>query len=82
LKHPAVVERIEERRRFMRDKLRITVKDSILPPVIDALAPTAWLARGDCWRGDDSGGQQGRAEAGGLTRRLIQFREIRVNSAD
>jgi hypothetical protein len=44
-RHPAVVERIEARRKFVRDKLGISVKDSILPLSSTPLClPPFWLA--------------------------------------
>ena len=36
----------------------------------------------DCWRLYDGGGQQKSSRGGGLTGRLIQFREFCVNSVD
>jgi hypothetical protein len=46
-RHPAVVERIEARRRFVRDELGIPVKDSILPLSSTPLClPPFWLAAG------------------------------------
>jgi hypothetical protein len=46
-RHPAVVERIEARRRFVRDELGILIKDSILPLSSTPLClPPFWLAAG------------------------------------
>jgi Creatinase/Prolidase N-terminal domain len=46
-RHPAVVERIEARQRFVRDKLGIPIKDSILPLSSTPLClPPFWLAPG------------------------------------
>ncbi len=46
-RHPAVVERIEARRRFVRDELGIQIKDSILPLSSTPLClPPFWLAAG------------------------------------
>jgi hypothetical protein len=45
--HPAVVERIEARRSFVRDELGIPIKDSILPLSSTPLClPPFWLAAG------------------------------------
>lgn len=45
--HPAVAERIERRRSFVRDKLGIIIKDSILPLSSTPLClPPFWLAPG------------------------------------
>ena len=82
-RHPAVIERIEARRRFARDELGIPIKDSILPLSSTPLClPPFWLAADDCWRLYDGGGQQKSPRGGGLTGGLIQFREICVNSVD
>ena len=44
-RHPAVAERIEARRRFVRDELGIAIKDSILPLSSTPLClPPFWLA--------------------------------------
>jgi hypothetical protein len=46
-RHPAVFERIEARRQFMRDSLGVAVKDSILPLSSTPLClPPFWLAPG------------------------------------
>jgi hypothetical protein len=46
-RHPAVVERIEARRKFVGDKLGIPIKDSILPLSSTPLClPPFWLAPG------------------------------------
>jgi hypothetical protein len=46
-RHPDVVERIEARRRFVRDELGIPIKDSILPLSSTPLClPPFWLAAG------------------------------------
>jgi hypothetical protein len=46
-RHPAVVERIEARRRFVRDELGIPIRDSILPLSSTPLClPPFWLASG------------------------------------
>ncbi len=46
-RHPAVAERIEARRRFARDELGISIKDSILPLSSTPLClPPFWLASG------------------------------------
>ena len=52
-RHPAVAERIEARRRFVRDELGIAIKDFDPAALIDPLMPSALLARerDDCWRG-------------------------------
>jgi hypothetical protein len=44
-RHPAVVERIEARRKFVRDELGIAIRDSILPLSSTPLClPPFWLA--------------------------------------
>ncbi len=44
-RHPAVLERIDARRRFVRDRLGVTLKDSILPLSSTPLClPPFWLA--------------------------------------
>ena len=46
-RHPAVAERIEARRRFVRDELGIAIRDSILPLSSTPLClPPFWLASG------------------------------------
>jgi hypothetical protein len=46
-RHPALVERIEARRRFVRDELGIPIKDAILPLSSTPLClPPFWLAAG------------------------------------
>jgi hypothetical protein len=46
-RHPAVIERIEARQRFVRDELGIPIKDSILPLSSTPLClPPFWLAAG------------------------------------
>ncbi len=44
-RHPAVIERIEARQRFVRDELGIPLKDFDLAALIDAFVPSALLAR-------------------------------------
>ena len=44
-RHPALMERIDARRQFVRDELGITLKDSILPLSSTPLClPPFWLA--------------------------------------
>ena len=44
-RHPAVIERIEARRRFVRDEIGVTLKDLILPLSSTPLClPPFWLA--------------------------------------
>jgi hypothetical protein len=46
-RHPAVVERIEARRKFVRDELGIAIRDSMLPLSSTPLClPPFWLASG------------------------------------
>ena len=46
-RHPAVVERIEARRNFVRDELGIAIRNSILPLSSTPLClPPFWLAAG------------------------------------
>ena len=83
-RHPAVAARIEARRNFVRDELGIAITDSIIYPFIDALVPSALLA---CGRTIAGAGmtvvdKKGARKAAALTRRLIRFREICVNSVD
>jgi hypothetical protein len=82
-RHPAVVERIEARRNFVREELEIAIRDSILPlSSVSLMPPAFWLEAGRLLRGHDGGGQQACAEGSDLTRGLIRFREICVNSVD
>ena len=45
-RHPAVAQRIEARRRFVRDELGIQIRDFDPAAVIDPLMPSAFLACG------------------------------------
>ena len=46
-RHPAVAERVDSRRQFVRDELGIQIKDSILPLSSTPLClPPFWLAAG------------------------------------
>jgi hypothetical protein len=76
-------ERIEARQRFVRDELGIPIKESILPLSSTPLClPPSGSRVDDCWRLYDGGGQEKSRRGGGLTGRLIQFREFCVNRVD
>ena len=81
-RHPAVAERIEARRRFVRDELGIAIRDSILPLSSTPLCLPPFLARVRAIAGAGVTGRAVPKSRAALTRRPIRVRDILVNSVD